>query len=244
MRLRAFSKMIIYDDGFFAELDDNRTLVITGRLSSGKTLLAVELAERYLKKGYRLASQINCVWNDDLEEIKPDEKGRYKMVAIIDEGGLYFRTQKSASSVSSFAAKIDSYIIFSGKKLPHADLCTLTCQVWFDAQKWFLLPFKIWRYDVFNGNKTYHGFFYQTGWWLYWGIYDTLDPGDNPAIIVDWFKKATKGFFERYGRTYEISDVESPGGEDLNESVNEFGGAVRGLQTAAQTISKFKTGRR
>jgi AAA+ ATPase superfamily predicted ATPase len=234
---------ILYDDGFFAELDDNRTLVITGRLSSGKTLLAMELAERKLRKGYKLISQTSCVWNDSIEDVVPDESGRYKFVAIIDEGGLYFRTQKSASAVSSFAAKIDSYVIFSGKKLPHADLCTLTCQVWFDFMKWFLLPFKIWRYDVYNGNKAYNGYFLQTGWWHYFGIYDTLDPGDNPEIIVDFFKKATSEFFARYGRKYQISDVEKQGSDDQAEFTNEFAGSVRSLQAAASAISKFKAGR-
>jgi len=233
---------ILWDDGFFAELDDNRTLVITGRLSSGKTLLAVELAERYLKKGYKLISQIACVWNDEIESVTADSSGRYRAVAIIDEGGLYFRTQKSASSVSSFAAKVDTYLIFSGKKLPHADLCTLTCQVWFDAQKWFYLPFKVWRYEVHNGSKAYHGHFLQTGWWMYYGIYDTVDPGDNPAYIVEWFKKATTDFFARYSRTYKVQDVETGGGDDNSEFSNEFASSVRSLQDAAQTLSKFKKG--
>jgi hypothetical protein len=195
---------ILWDDGFFSELDDNRTLVITGRLSSGKTLLAVELAERYLKRGYKLMSQISCVWNDDFSSIVPDENGRYKTVVILDEGGLYFRRAKTAGAVSSFAAKMDTYVIFSGRKLPHEDLCSLTCQVWFDFQKYFLLPFKIWRYDVYNGSKSYNGFFVQTGWWLYWGLYDTLDPGDNPEGIVNFFKQATETFFARFGRKYEI----------------------------------------
>jgi len=236
--------MILYDDGFFAELDDNRTLVLTGRLSSGKTCLAVELAERYLRKGYRLISQTKCVWNDSLEDIKPDSSGRYKAVVIIDEGGLYFRTQKSASAISSFAAKVDTYIIFAGKKVPHLDLCTLTAQVWFDFFKWFLIPLKVWKYEVQNGSKSYSGKFLQTGWWMYWGIYDTLDPGDNPAFIVEWFKKATKQFFELYGRTYQISDVESDGGDDSSEFSQEFANSVRSLQHAASTLSKFKTGGR
>ncbi len=234
--------MILYDDGFFAELDDNRTLVITGRLSSGKTLLAVELAERYLRKGYKLISQISCVWNDDIKSVVADEAGKYKVVCIMDEGGLYFRSAKSASAVASFAAKVDSYIIFSGRKLPHGDLCSLSCQVWMDLMKYFLIPIKVWKYEVHNGSKRYSGKFVQTGWWLYYGIYDTLDPGDNPSRLVDWFKAATKAYFERYDRIYEISDVETGGGSDEGEFNNEFGGAVRDLQNAAEKISAIKKG--
>ncbi len=232
--------MILWDDGFFTELDDNRTLVITGRLSSGKTLLAVELAERYLKRGYKLLSQISCAWNDDYSQCVPDDSGRYRTVVIIDEGGLYFRTAKSASVVSSFAAKMDMVLIFSGRKLPHEDLCTLTCQVWFDFFKFFLIPLKLWRYDVYNGNKTYSGYFLQTAWWHYWGIYDTLDPADPPYRLVEWFQAATRAFFARFGRTYTdgISDVASSGGDNIAEPVSELAVAGRRIASAASAISR------
>lgn len=232
---------IIWDDGFFTELDDNRILVITGRLSSGKTLLATELAERKLKKGYKLLSQFRCIWNDEYKDVLPDEHGKYHAVAIVDEGGLYFRSAKSASAVSSFAAKLDTYIIFSGRKLPHDDLCSLTCQVWFDFFKYFLIPVKVWRYDVANGKKTYSGYFVQTSWWHYWGVYDTLDPAGAPDQMVSWFKEATRIYFEHYGREYKIYDVETGGRDDQSEFNNEFTGAVRSLSDAAQTIRKFKT---
>ncbi len=239
--------MIIWDDGFFTELDDNRILAITGRLSSGKSLLAIELAERYLKRGYKLVSQMTCAWNDEPETVEADELGRRHVVAIVDEGGLYFRTSKSSNSVSSFAAKMDSYIIFSGRKLPHESLCSLTCQVWFDFWKNFLIPVKLWRYDVENGRKAYHGFFWQTGWWVYWGIYDTLDPGDFPETIVTYFKRWAEVLFEKYGRKYQVSDVETGGREDGSELVefsNDLSQSVRVFSDAAKAVSKSKTGRR
>lgn len=229
---------IIWDDGFFAELDDNRVLVIEGRLSSGKTLLAIELAERYLKRGYRMVSQTSCIWNDDPEKVTIDEQGKLNCVALFDEGGLYFRRSKEAGSVSSFLAKINSYAFFAGRKLPHDDLCSLTCQVWFDFYKWFLIPVKLWRWDVQNGRKHYNGIFVQTSWWMYWGIYDTLDPGDDPRYLVNWFETRTKEFFERYGRKYGLSGVEGDGRDDVNESANEFVSASRNFQSAAQAIRK------
>jgi len=237
---------ILWDDGFYTELDDNRILVITGRLSSGKSLLACELAERYLKKKYRLLSQTQCVWNDDFETVIPDDKGKLHTVIWMDEGGLQYRTSKASQALSSFAAKMDCYIIFSGKKMPHEDLCTLSCSVWFDFFKWFLIPIKIWRYDVTNNRKSYSGYFVQTSWWEYYGIYNTLDPGDAADDIHNFIKDKTQEYFARYKRKYKLYDVESEGGEDgLQEPANELALSVRNLDKAASTIHKRKTiGRR
>jgi hypothetical protein len=233
--------MIIWDDNFLTELDENRILAITGRLSSGKTLLAVELAQRYLKQGYRLASQIACVWNDPLESIIPDPvTGKLKVVCIIDEGGIYFKQATTADSISTFAAKLDTYIIFAGRKLPHRSLCSLTCQVWFNFYKYFGLPFKVWRYDVHNGHKSYAGYFVETGWQEYYGIYDTLDPGDNPARITRKFDEWTKYFFSKYNRTYDIRDVGTARREDEVEIFNSFSDSAAELSDAIQAIPKLK----
>jgi len=230
---------ILWDDGFFTELDDNRIVVMTGRLSSGKSLLACELSERYLKKGYYLLSQTACDWNDDFENVIPDEKGKLHAVIWMDEGGLQYRTAKSSQSLSSFAAKLDCYIFFSGKKLPHEDLCTLTVSVWFDFFKWFLIPIKIWRYDVTNNKKVYSGYFVQTGWWAYWGIYNTLDPGDAADDIHNFIKQKTVEYFARWGRKYKLYDVESEGGQDeFQESVSELSSSARRMEDAASKLRK------
>ena len=236
--------VILYDDGFFAELDDCYMVYITGRLGSGKTLFAVEIAERYLKRGYKLISQIACIWNDDVDTMVMDEHGQRKVVAIFDELGLYFRTSKSASSISSFARKQRTYLIFSGRKAPHADLCELTVQLWFDFMKWFLIPIKIWRYDKENGRKTYHGYIVQTAWWEHFGVYDTLDPGDNPEEVVNLFKVWTEEFFRRYKRKYKISDVEKGGGDDIDETSNEFAASVRKMGDATKELASVSGGKK
>ena len=229
--------MILYDDGFFAELDDCFMVYITGRLGSGKTLFAVEIAERYLKKGYKLISQIACIWNDEIETMTMDEYGRRKVVAIFDELGLYFRTSKSAASISSFARKQQTYLVFSGRKAPHDDLCELTVQLWFDFFKWFWIPIKLWRYDKINGRKSYHGYIIQTAWWEHYGIYDTLDPGDNPEYIVEVFKTWTQEFFARYSRRYKISDVETGGGDDSSELGNDLLSSARQMGQAVEKLA-------
>jgi hypothetical protein len=228
---------IIYDDGFFAEFQDCFMVYITGRLGSGKTLFATELAEYFLKRDYKLISQIACIWNDDISTMTMDEFGRRKVVAIFDELGLYFRTAKSAASISSFARKQWTYLIFAGRKAPHDDLCELTVQLWFDFMKWFWIPLKVWRYDKINGRKTYSGYIWQTAWWEYFGIYDTLDPGDNPEEIVKTFKTWTEEYFDHYKRKYKIQDVETGGGNDESELGNDLVSSARKMGEAAKEIS-------
>lgn len=229
--------MIIYDDGFLRELDDSRMCYIGGRLGSGKTLLAFELAERYLLSGYRLISQTSSVWNDDPALVTADELGRRKCVFIIDEAGLYFRRAQTAGYLASFARKQDFYLIFSSRKAPHADLCDLSIYLYFDLFKFFLIPLKIWRWERYNVSKSYHGFLFQTAWWGYYGVYNTLDPGDPPDEIVEIVKSWTHEFFQKYGRRYRPGDILSPlatsgGGDDDVELVNELSSAIRSLKTS------------
>lgn len=231
--------MILKDDGFFAELDDSFMCYITGRLGSGKTLLAVELCERYLKKGYKMLSQISCVWNDDIASMKMDDRGRRKVVILIDEVGLYFRKASTAGSVSSFARKQNCYLIFAGRKAPHEDLCDLSLQLWFDFFKWFLIPLKVWRFDRINGRKTYHGYVWQFAWWEYYGVYDTLDPGDNPRLLVETVQRWTREFFERYNRSYSVSDVDTTGNDNETEIINDMAASVRKMGDTSKELASL-----
>ena len=56
--------MIINGDTFLSQFDLLRTVAITGAKGSGKDLLAMELAEYYLRKGYKFAANQRCVWNE------------------------------------------------------------------------------------------------------------------------------------------------------------------------------------
>lgn len=198
---------------FFAEFEQERIVTLSGSLGSGKTLTAHMIAEPYLKRGYRLITNVATVWAEpDWRAIQPlpDHNMQYRVVGLIDEGGLYVRTFKTASKLSSFARKLDSFLIFSGKKKPHEDLCTLDLYLWFDFWKNFLLPFKVYRYDVrVSTTKTYHGFIWVAGWSAYYGLYSTLDPGAYPEEILAAFEQWTTDHFKRYGREYKVQDLVS-----------------------------------
>jgi len=231
--------MIIWDGGFMSEFLDNRSVVITGRLGSGKTLLAVELAEQMLKRGYRLITNIETVWNDNPAEIKDHER----VIGIMDEGGMYVRTAKTVQTLAAFLRKTKSLIVFSGKKQPHEDMCDLKIYLWFDAFRNLLIPIKVWRWDMrIQSTKRYHGFLFQTGWQKYYGIYSTEDPGDYPETVVKFFEERAKKLFKKYGRNYKIQDVER-GDEFERTGVDvEFVRDLASLEEAKQSAVSVSTG--
>lgn len=224
--------MIIYDDSFFTELSDNRVVCITGRLGSGKTLLGIELAEHYLKKGYALVTNTSTIWSDGyvVDDRRP-------VVGLIDEGGMYARTSATVKMLSAFLRKTKSILIFAGKKLPHEDLCDLRIYSWFDFQRNFAVPLRLWRWDYqIQTTKKYSGYLWQTGWQDYYGIYSTEDPGDFPQEVVKFFEERAKRLFERYKRTYSLSDVALQTTEvDKNEQV-EF---ARDMAAVAAKTTDF-----
>jgi len=235
--------MIIVSDGFFKELSDNKICTITGRLGSGKTLLAMELARYYLDRGYSLVTNTKTVWADNpirvMERAVENQAKKQKeieaaghnyiapfqvrSVSIVDEGGLYARSPKFALDLASFARKTDQIIVFSGKKLPHSSLCDLQVVMWFDFYKNFGLPFKLWQWSYrLSPKKIYYGKLIQTRWQDLYGIYSTIDPADNADKILDFSVKATRNLFKVYGREYKLSDMgatTNPSPEDAMEEL-------------------------
>ncbi|HUD44903.1 MAG TPA: hypothetical protein VMR41_05140 [Patescibacteria group bacterium] len=227
--------MIIFDGGFLSEFFDNRIVCITGRLRSGKTLLALEVAETLLKQHYKLVCNFNTVWRDEYEDIELDDK----CVGIVDEGGIYVRSMATSQKLGTFLGKMDSYLIFSGKQLPHENLTNLRLYLWFDFWKNLAIPLKVWRYEVnIQETKKYGGFLLQSGWQNTFGTYSTLDPGDFPDAVVLFFEERAKKLFDRYGRRYVIRDVarKSLGfGED--ESVNSADDLTRVAEKVGNSLS-------
>ena len=215
---------------FFAEYEASRVLCFTGSLGSGKSLMSHMIAEKYLKEGYKLITNMASVWADDILEVHPDKKGQYHCIVILDEGGIYVRTAKTVQKIHTFARKLDTYLMFAGRKLPHEDLQEFTCALWFDFQKHFLLPLKVYKWEVWKSQgKRYSGYIWVTGMEKYYGVYSTLDPGDFPGSIVATFEIWTKIFFDKFGREYKIQDVVD--GENQNqEIIAEFGKLSREAQ--------------
>lgn len=233
--------MILFDDGFISEFMDEHVVCITGRLGSGKSCFAMELVEHFLKRDYYLATNMSTIWNDDISKIPLDKK----MIGVVDEGGIYVRTSRTANALSAFLRKTQSKLIFSGKKLPHESLSGLQIYLWFDFWKNLAVPLKLWRWDnKVQVSKRYHGFLWQTGWQDYYGIYSSVDPGDFPEKVVDLFETRARELFARYGRTYKVQDVAT--GDEGSDTQTEFARDMAGVAeeiTGALPLLKGKGGR-
>jgi len=197
--------MLFGHQSFINELRENRTVYIGGRKSTGKTLLGLEIAEIFLKEGYRFVSNLSCIWNEDY-------KNEYfgidnDVIGFVDEGGIYTRTYKTVSGFTEFSRKTRSIVLFVGRKAPHEELCDFSVYPVWDMWKNLLIPIKIWGWEVFQRKKNYHGIFFQTGWQKYYGVYSSIDPGDYPVYLLAFFEKRAQELFNTYQREYKIQDV-------------------------------------
>jgi len=235
--------MILFSDGFFDELSENRTCYIGGRKGSGKSLLSIEIAERYLKKGWYFVSNMATPWNDEYIDI-PLEKN---VLGILDEGGVYTRTYATVSGFTEFSRKTRSIVIFVGRREPHEELCDFAVYPFWDMWKNLRIPLKIWRWYVYQKRKSYSGAILQTGWQDYYGVYSSEDPGDYPIHLLSFFETRAKTLFEKYGRTYKIQDVARG---DVNQGQTNQEDFARDMATMANkirdnlSISKRKSGGR
>ena len=197
--------MLFFSNGFINELRQVRTCYIGGDVGTGKTLIALEIAEIFLRKGWFLVSNMSCVWNDDYYQKEiPLNKNVF---GIIDEGGNYTRTMDTVAGFTEFSRKARQIVLFVGHREPHELLTYFVLYPWWDLKKNLLLPLKIWRWDVYQRRKNFSGFVFQTGWEKYYGLYSSIDPGAFPSEIFGFFEKRKKDLFDAYGRKYSISDV-------------------------------------
>jgi hypothetical protein len=215
--------MILFSDGFFEELADNRTVYIGGQKGSGKSLLAMEIAERFLKKGWYLATNMATPWADDLKTIPLDKE----VLGIVDEGGIYTRSYKTVSGFTEFSRKTKSVVIFVGRREPHEALCDFSVYPSWNLWKNLAIPIKIWRWYVYQKRKNYSGTIFQTAWEDYYGIYSSEDPGDYPIHLLAFFEEKAKKLFEKYGRTYQVQDLVRGSDDDgksfSDDSIRDLG---------------------
>jgi len=227
---------------FYAEFEQERIMCVSGQLGSGKSLITHLIARPYLMRGYRFITNMASAWASNIDDIKPiPPLMQYKVFGALDEPGLYVRTFKTVASLTSFARKLDSYLVFCGKKLPHADLQNLVLYQWFDFYKNFLIPVKVYRYDVHvSTTKTYSGYIWVTGWQAYYGIYSTLDPGGYPEDLVQAFEKWTEEHFKRYGRVYKIQDIRAGDREsvELADIQNDMEKSARQASDAISLLER------
>lgn len=234
---------IVLADGFWTEFEYGRIVAVDGDLGAGKTLLGLQMAERLLSRGYRLVTNISCVWADPWDEVQMLSDMGYRAVVLVDEAGWYLRSMKDTALLAGFARKLDIYIILTCKRLPHEELATLTVSPWFDASRNLGLPFQVWRWTV-DKSKRYSGFIVETGRSGFYGVYDTLDPGGGSKAVLRLTRSWGEELHRRFGRSFELPDVGDEGGyNELVEATADFSSAARSVRQALAELSS-RSGRR
>lgn len=237
--------MISYEDGFYTELDDSRICTVSGRLGAGKTLLALTLAERYLRRGYRLVTNVASVWAEDWENVRELPDFARRAVVLIDEGGLYIRSMKTVSALAAFARKLDTYIIIAGRREPHEELCELIVTPRFDFKRNFLIPAWLWRWENRGARRPYGGYMLELGRSGYYGTYDTVNPGARPSALIALVEDWAKALFDHYGYEYGLSDVAQGGGDGAAlDAIDAFGVSAQRIRDAVSVLAESRGRRR
>jgi len=165
----------------FNELDQERTLCITGHLSGGKTRLGFELALPYWRNGYRVLSNvphnfINKTGNNDLD--------LYRSFLVVDEPGEYIREAKDASAITRSAGKADYYAVFTGKRLPHKNLQDIVVEIRFNFWENYGIPLILWRANV-RASVKYKIPFWQVLPQAMHGTYSTRTSSGSIQQLLD-----------------------------------------------------------
>ena len=191
--------MFINADPILGVLDMYRLIWISGRFGGHKTALAFKIAERYLEKGYNLATNSKCVWADDIKDVNLNQYNQLHAVVVLDEGGLYFKSSRQIEQIAAYAAKMDVVYIIPSFFPPTKTAQVINIQpvVSLKATGLPIIVYK-WRIDI--------GSFKEKGWflWVYpqeiYGIYSRQDPGDDPDLIIEWLIDQSDEYRRRYGR--------------------------------------------
>ena len=122
---------------------------IGGRFSGGKTSLAFLLARHWLERGYRLITNCKTPWADSLDDVRLED-GKLKAVLILDEGGLWLRSDKYTRSLAAYAAKMDIILLIPSFFPPAHRFRVLTVQPLFTLRH-VGIPLTFYRSSVRSG---------------------------------------------------------------------------------------------
>lgn len=209
--------MLLNADEMYPIIEAYRLCWISGRFGGHKTSLAFYLAKHWLDHGYRLITNAASVWSDDLDSTLLNEQNKLHAVLILDEGGLDFKQSKQIEMIASYARKMDMLYILPSYSEPTRSARVVTIQSVWTLQS-IGIPLVVYKWNVHLAEQRTHGFFM----WLLpseiYGIYDTLDPGQECSEIIAWVIARKEEFLKRYGRErkYNLPEVESGGGSAVD----------------------------
>lgn len=231
---------LILAEEFEGLLQDMRVVHIGGRTGGYKTGLSVRLFPSFAERGYRLVSNLSCVWNTPLDEWELCDDGMLHTFLIMDEGGLFLDSRYSVRALTAYLSKLDMILVVPSYEPPHRRARVVNVRPIFRLfhmglplviYKWWMKPE--------GQRKEDKGFF---GWLNpseVFGVYSRQSPGDEPDDIIAKLdtvakqRKAAYGYKVRQNPIPTISLLESSGGAverfaSLADEIEEITDSARG----------------
>lgn len=223
---------------FLGIISSYRLLWIGGRFGGHKTSLAYRIYQDYGDRGYRLISNNQSVWNEDIERIGLLPDGTLKAFVLLDEGGLEFKSSRQIEMIASYARKMDVIYCLPSFWPPTRSAQVLICQPVFNFKQTGI-PLICYKWSVKIGSFKDQGVFF---WWEpqeIYGIYSSADPGDRATEIVQWLIERTEDYRQRHGYDKnEVSEMEITPQDIMADAAEQIAGAADAFE--AVSIRKRK----
>jgi hypothetical protein len=118
-----------------------------GRFGGGKSMIAFEVARQLALRDRSLTvfSNTHCAFS----EREPPEPFQH-VVAVIDEGGIFFSTRGSADTMLAALRKLNLIMLLPSVQPPTARLRTATCFRIFDG---YSMGFPVWVYKLSTNTQ-------------------------------------------------------------------------------------------
>jgi len=196
-----------------------RIVHIDGRLGSGKTLFAHELAYSVLtdrRWGYRyLLSNCPSVWRDNPSDVvlRGNEHGELQYidaVMLLDEGGQFIRSSGEADSYTAYLRKLNLMLLIPSYEAPARKLKTLRVVMAFNLLR-LGLPVWIFDYYLVDDRKKDQGKVVLFDPAECYGIYDSISAPGSAGGLDDLLADLQAGVIARWeldedGRQYKLGE--------------------------------------
>lgn len=225
-------------DLFLNDIQQQRLVTITGHNGCGKTNLAFEMAMYYLRRGYKLISNIDNVWQDENMLERLQEPGYIKhSVIIMEEAGHHMRKWEYFEPLVLYKRKFDTFIFLPSARLPHENLSEFVAKPLPWLQRLMPINLNYWTYVQGSGDQDFLGSFWVSQG-VSTGVYDTHDVSYAPDEIVDAFRRQIDWDNQQKGRSDKFSGVGSSNDLDAEAAL-----LARAAKNTRRLLSLYKSKR-
>lgn len=233
----------------FGLLRDFKFCWIDGRVQGGKTSFAVELAEYYAERGYRIVANIPVAFAENWRDIHLMDDGLARVFMILDEGGMWLPGDAEAKKFKAFLGKLDIIVVLSSVEEPPRSFRKIKLEVMENFMK-IGLPIIWYRWSLKRSIKD------DTGkiLWLQpknpWGKYSRQYPAISPNGLDKLMARLMEEFIAFHGDDAEITPNEEnlawlqkerdPSAEIMLEAAEIFADAAEEIVRSQRKPKKKK----